>query len=222
MMMTGTIEMDPQAMRQAMVASQLRPNAVTDPRLVAAMATLPRERFLPEGAQAVAYRDTPIPIGAGRRANAPLATARLLNQAELLPTDRVLLIGAAGGYAAALLSELVADVVAVEEHPALVALARDALGGTDRVTLVQGSLANGHAVGQPYDVLIVDGAVEVLPGDLVAQLHPGARIVSGLADRGVTRLAAGRVTAGGYGLQPFADIECVVLPGFERAHGFRF
>ena len=132
-MMTGTIGADPQVMRQAMVASQIRTNAVTDPRLVAAMARVPRERFLPETARTAAYRDTSIPLGHGRWANMPLATARLLNEAELLSSDRVLLIGAAGGYAAALLAEIVAEVVAVEEHPALAALAREALAGLSTV-----------------------------------------------------------------------------------------
>ena len=213
---------DTQAMRMAMVSSQLRTNAVDDTRVVEAMATVPRELFMPEAARLAAYRDVAIPLGGGRSINTPLATGRLLTVADLQATDRVLLIGAAGGYAAALLAQMVAEVVAVEESASLADLARATLAEQQKVTLVEGPLAAGHPEGAPYDVLIVDGAVEVLPEFLVAQLKPGARIAAGLVDRGVTRLASGRTTASGYGLQPFADIECVVLPGFSRPRGFQF
>jgi protein-L-isoaspartate(D-aspartate) O-methyltransferase len=210
------------APRHAMVASQLRPNAVTDERIVAAMAAIPRERFLPADVRAIAYIDRSIPVGRGRGVNPPLATARLLTQAELEPQDRVLLIGASGGYAAAVLAEIVAHVTALESDPALVAIAREALMGVGNVDLAEGPLPQGWAVGAPYDVLVVDGAIEELPVGLVEQVRPGGRIVTGLAERGVTRLAAGRRTGGGFGLIAFADAECVVLPGFARPVAFRF
>jgi protein-L-isoaspartate(D-aspartate) O-methyltransferase len=213
---------DTQAMRMAMVSSQLRTNAVDDTRVVEAMATVPRELFMPEAARFAAYRDVAIPLGGGRSMNMPLATGRLLTVADLEATDRVLLIGAAGGYSAALLAHVVAEVVAVEESASLAGLARTTLAGQEKVTVVEGPLTAGHPEGAPYDVLIVDGAVEVLPETLVAQLKPGARIAAGLVDRGVTRLAFGRTSASGYGLQPFADIECVVLPGFSRPRSFQF
>ena len=213
---------DTQAMRMAMVSSQLRTNAVDDNRVVEAMATVPRELFMPEAARFAAYRDVAIPLGGGRSMNMPLATGRLLTVAELQATDRVLLIGAAGGYSAALLAQMVAEVVAVEESASLAGLARTALAGQEKITLIEGPLAAGYPDRAPYDVLIVDGAVEVLQESLVAQLKPGARIAAGLADRGVTRLAFGRTTASGYAVQPFADIECVVLPGFSRPRGFQF
>lgn len=210
------------AERHAMVSSQLRTNAVSDNRVVAAMASIPRERFLPPETAHIAYRDTAIPLGRARAANPPLATARLLTEAELTPADRVLLIGAAGGYAAAILAELVAEVTGVESDTALLALARDALAGVGNVTLVEAPLPGGHAAGGPYDLLFVDGAVEELLPALVEQVRPGGRVVTGLVERGVTRLAAGRRTAGGFGLHAFADSECVVLPGFARPQGFRF
>ena len=112
--MTSFDPAETRAMRHAMVTSQLRTNAVRDPRVVTAMASIPRERFLPPTARAVAYRDTAIPLGGGRHLNPPLATARLLTEAELLAEDRVLLVGAAGGYAAAVLAGLVAHVTALE------------------------------------------------------------------------------------------------------------
>lgn len=211
-----------EAMRHAMVASQLRTNAVNDVRIVEAMAVLPREDFLPEAHRAIAYRDTLLPLAGGRRHNSPLATGRLLTAAELRPTDKVLLIGAAGGYTAALLAGLVNAVVAVEVEPSLAALARTALAAYANVEPVEGPLAAGHAAEAPYDLLVVDGAVEEIPAALLDQLAPGARVVTGLLDRGVTRLATGRRTEGGFGLTDFADIECAVLPGFERLRTFQF
>ncbi|WP_374942277.1 protein-L-isoaspartate O-methyltransferase [Sphingomonas sp.] len=213
---------DHAAMRHAMVASQLRTNAVSDQRVVAAMATVPREDFLPVDARALAYRDAAIPLGRARWANLPMATGRLLTEAYLLPTDRVLLIGAAGGYAAAVLSGLVAHVVAVESDPVLAADARDALAGFANVTVVEGALDAGHAEAAPYDVLVVDGAIEMVPEALVAQVRADGRAVSGVVDHGVTRLAAGRRTGGGFALVPFADVECVVLPGFAAPKSFTF
>ncbi|MBN8807278.1 MAG: protein-L-isoaspartate O-methyltransferase [Sphingomonas sp.] len=209
------------AMRHAMVQSQLRTNAVNDPRVVTAMAKVPREKFVPAGVRALAYRDTAVAIGNGRSINVPIATGKLLTEAYLTPTDRVLLIGAAGGYTAAVLAELVASVVAVESDPDLAAHARTALAGTT-VTLVEGPLERGYAEGAPYDVLVIDGAIEQVPATLTTQLAPDGRIVTGLVERGVKRLASGRAIKGAFGLRAFADIDCVDLPGFASPRGFSF
>lgn len=209
-------------MRHSMVASQLRTTAVNDQRVVEAMATVPRERFVPGDALTNAYRDTPVPLGHGRAMNTPLAVGRLLTAAEVVPEDRVLLIGAATGYSAALLAAMGAVVTAVEEHPALVEMAREALEGVAGVTLVEAPLTAGAPDGAPYDLLVVDGAVERVPAALVEQLRPEGRIVAGLIERGVRRLASGRRSVGGAGLLAFADCDCVVLPGFEHPAAFRF
>lgn len=209
-------------MREAMVASQLRTNAVSDTRVVAAMARVPREDFMPETQRRLAYRDTAVPIAHGRAANLPMATGKLLTRAEIRASDRVLLIGAAGGYTAALLAELAASVVAVESDPALVAIARPALSAYANVELVEGDLTAGHASQAPYDLLVIDGAVEHVPDALIDQVKIGGRVVAGIADRGVTRLATGVRTAGGFGLTTFADIDCVPLPGFARPTAFTF
>jgi len=209
-------------MREAMVASQLRTNAVSDPRVVAAMARVPREEFLPETQRGLAYRDTAVPIAHGRAANLPIATGKLLTRADVRPTDHVLLIGAAGGYAAAVLAMLAKDVVAVESDPALVAIARKALAPYANVELIEGDLAAGAPAVAPYDLLVVDGAVQHLPQALIDQIKPGGRVVAGLDDNGVTRLAAGVRTDGGFGLASFADVDCVMLPGFARPRAFTF
>lgn len=219
--MTATAELPgSETARAAMVVSQLRTSGVSDARVVAAMAQVEREKFLPESQRGLAYRDRPLPLGNGRVQNPPLATGLLLTEARLQPQDKVLIVGAAGGYAAAVAAKLAAKVVAVESDPALAAAARTALDGV--AELVEAPLADGHAAGAPYDVLIVDGAVEELPAALAGQVAPGGRIVSGLVDRGVTRLASGVRSESGFGLNPFADIECAVLPGFEKPRGFKF
>lgn len=209
------------AMRDAMVVSQLRTSAVDDKRVIEAMARVPREDFVPNAVKSLAYRDTQLSLGNGRMHNTPLATGRLINEAAIQPGDRVLLIGAAGGYAAAVLSRLAATVVAVEEAP-LANDARGALGGFENVEIVEGALANGASGHEPFDVIMIDGAVEALPDALVEQAKDGARIVTGLVDRGVTRLAAGRRTAGGFGLFDFVDLDCAILPGFSAPREFKF
>lgn len=211
-----------EATRLAMVASQLRTNAVSDPRVVAAMAEVAREQFLPGVDGALAYRDGAVALGQGRKANLPLATGRLLTEAYLRSGDRVLLIGAAGGYAAAVLARIVTSVVAVESDAALAAHARTALAAVANVTVVEGALDAGHAADAPYDVLVVDGALPELPESLWSQVAIGGRIVTGLVDRGITRLASGVRAAGGAGLADFVDSDCVVLPGFDKPAKFVF
>lgn len=209
-------------MRHAMVASQLRTNAVSDQRILVAMNTLPREAFVPAEVRELAYRDTALPVAGGRAINLPMVTGRLLTEAYLEKGDRVLLIGAAGGYTAAILAQIVAEVVAVEQDAALAALAREALASMPNVRVVEAPLNAGHAEDAPYDVLIVDGAIQHVPDVLVGQVKTGGRVVTGLVEHGVIRLASGRKTDGGFGLTPFMDSDCVVLPGFATPQGFRF
>ncbi len=212
---------DFEAMRHAMVVSQLRTSAVSDPRVVDAMGDVPREAFVPSAQAALAYRDAPLPLGGGRAINPPLITGRLLVAADIRPTDRVLLIGAAMGYAAAVAARLAGSVVALEEDADLAGAARDAIADT-KVTVVEGPLKAGWAEGAPYDVIIIDGAIEEVPDAVAEQLAPGGRLATGLVDRGVTRLALGRRSGGGFGVVDFADLECVVLPGFARPKTFQF
>jgi protein-L-isoaspartate(D-aspartate) O-methyltransferase len=211
-----------ETMRHAMVASQLRTNNVSDARVVEAMARVPREEFVPDDVRALAYRDTGVSLGGGRMQNPPMATGRLLTEARIAPGDTVLLIGAAGGYTAAVLARLAATVVAVESDAALAAHARAALSGIANVALVEGPLGEGHEAGAPYDVIVVDGALEQLPEALVAQLAAGGRMATGLVERGVTRLAVGSKTASGFGLIDFADADSALLPGFARPKSFSF
>ena len=208
-------------MRRAMVASQLRTTGVNDPRVVAAMGEVPRERFVPEERRALAYADALVPLGDGRALNPPMALGRMLTEARLKGDERALVIGAATGYSAALLARLAGSVVALEEDAALLAFAKTALKGTG-AEIVKGPLAKGWPKGAPYDFILIDGAVEHVPRAIVEQAADGGRISLGLVDDGVTRLAIGRVVAGAFGMNVYADAAAAILPGFERPRVFSF
>jgi protein-L-isoaspartate(D-aspartate) O-methyltransferase len=208
-------------MRRAMVASQLRTTGTNDPRVLAAMGEVPRERFVPAGRAALAYADAVVPLKAGRDLNSPMALGRLLTEAGPAPADKALVVGAATGYAAAVVAGLVASVVAVEEDRELAAAARENLARSG-VRLVEGPLAQGSAEGAPYDLILIDGAVEFVPDALVAQLSDGGRLATALLEQGVTRLAIGRRAGDGFGLAAFADAAAAILPGFVRPRAFTF
>lgn len=209
------------AMRMAMVSNQLRTTAVNDARVVEAMRTVPRERFVPPARAALAYVDTLVPLGGGRYLNSAMATGRLLTAAELRPSDRALVVGAATGYGAAVLARLVASVVALEEDAALAAMTPADMG-FERVT---GPLPQGWAANAPYDFILIDGAVETIPHAIVEQLAAGGRLAAGLVTNGVTRLVIGRKAgqgSGAFGTIAFADAEAAPLPGFAPPPTFRF
>lgn len=210
------------AMRRAMVESQLRTSDVNDPVILEAVLAEPRELYVPEERRSAAYIDRAVPLANGRALNPPLATARLLAEAAPVAGEKVLLIGTATGYAAALLTRLGCEVVAVEEDEALLAHAKAALEGKSGLQLKAGSLKDGYQQGAPYDLLFVDGAVEELSEQLISQLRVDGRAVFASVERGVTRLCAGTRTAGGFGARTFADWEAVVLPGFARPKSFTF
>lgn len=204
-----------------MVASQLRTTGVNDPRVLAAMGTVSRERFVPEILAPVAYADAVVPLKDGRDLNTPMSTGKLLTEAAPQSEDQVLLIGAATGYSAAVLSRLVASVVAIEEDIDLAAQAKINLEGTG-VKLIEGPLSKGHARGGPYSLIFIDGAVEEVPDTIIKQLHDDGRLATGLNENGVQRLALGRRAGEGFGLAAFADAASAVLPGFLKPRGFSF
>ena len=208
-------------MRRAMVASQLRTTGVNDPRVIAAMGAVPRERFVPPERVAMAYADALVPLGQGRELNSPMALGRMLTVAGLAGTERALVIGAATGYSAAVLARLAGSVTALEQDPALAAFARTALAGTN-VGLVEGPLAQGHKAGAPYDFVLIDGAVEEVPQAIIDQVADGGEIALALAEQGVTRLCVGRVAGRAFGTICHSDAAAAVLPGFEKPRTFSF
>jgi len=220
-MATKLSETGAAAMRAAMIDSQLRTNDVIDPDVVAAMAAVPREAFVPAALSGVAYMDRAIALGDGRALNPPLVTGRLLVEAAVRPEMRVLLVGAATGYTAALLARLGAEVHAVEERADLIEAAR-AAAGDSAIAWTQGPLAAGAPKAAPFDRIVIEGAVDTLPDALVAQLAEGGRIVAARRDGSVTRLVQGVKAGGTVALRAFADMDVAPLPGFAAPKGFRF
>jgi protein-L-isoaspartate(D-aspartate) O-methyltransferase len=210
------------AMRRAMVDSQLRTNAVSDPRVTAAIESVAREEFVPADRRATAYVDRAIPLSATRSMNPPLVTARLIVEAGIAPTDKVLVVGAASGYAAAVVAGLANAVIALESDAALAGAAKTQLKGLPNVTVISGDLAKGHAKGAPYDVILVDGAIEQVPDALIRQLAENGRLAAAVIDGGVSRLSIGYKAGAGFGLDPIMDADAVALPGFAKPKAFSF
>lgn len=206
-------------MRRAMVVSQLRTTGVSDARVVSAMGSVPRERYVGPARTGLAYLDTPVPLGNGRALNPPMVIGRLLTEAQIVPGDKVLLIGAATGYTAAVLAVLGAEVGAVEEDADLIALGK-AVGGTAQ--WVEGPLVAGYAPGAPFSLVFIDGAVEEIPAAIIDQLADGGRLVGAIVQDGVVRLVSGVRAGKGFGTKAFADADAVRLPGFARPAAFTF
>ncbi len=203
--------------RRAMIDSQLRPQGVTDRGVLAAMASVERERFVPAGSRDFAYFDRPLKIGADRSMMPPAALGRLLSEAAPVAGEKALVVGAGTGYSAALLSAIGLNVVAIETDESLVGVAKDA-----GIEVAKGDLAKGHAKAAPYDFILLDGAVEQLPDTLLEQLVEGGRVAAALVDRGVSRLVVGRKVHGSVGLATIVDADVGRLPGFERPKAFTF
>ncbi len=215
-------EHDFSLMRTAMVASQLRPNGVTDPLVIRAFETVHREHFVPDERRRSAYVDIPIPLSNSRELNAPLPTARLINEAGLTGGDKVLLIGAATGYAASILAELNAEVTAVESDLSLFETLQNKVSALANITLVKAALAEGSGDKASFDVIVIDGAVEQVPEALFMQVKEGGMVLAGMIDHGITRLCAGYRHGDSLSMQPFLDIGVVHLPGFAPPSAFRF
>ena len=213
-----------EAMRAAMVDSQLRTVGVTEPRIVAALSAVPRERFVPEARRQIAYVDDAIEVAPGRFLNTPMAFGRLLAAAKIARGERVLLIGAATGYGAAVIALLAREVVAVEDDGALADTARARLAemGCVNVSIEAGPLAEGWTPGATYDVVFIDGAVARVPEALIAQLRDGGRFAAVVVTRGVGRIATGVKSGDGFGVTELAEVATPRLPGFEQPAEFKF
>jgi protein-L-isoaspartate(D-aspartate) O-methyltransferase len=214
--------------RTKMVDSQLRTESVTDNRLLAVMGEIARELFVPADQRLLAYIDRDIPLkeaGPGARAMMePAPLARLIQALDVGETDRVLVVGAGTGYSAAILARLAASVVALESDPALAAQATRNLAEIDasNVTIVVGPLESGHPAGAPYDVILLDGAIETLPGGLLDQLADGGRLAAVV---GYGRAATATLyTRSGddIGERPIFDADVPPLPGFRNPEVFVF
>ena len=208
--------------RENMVDSQVRPNHVHDTRVTAAMRVLPREAFAAAGP--LAYADTDLPLGGGRFMLNPMTVGRLAQVALEGYPAHILVIGAASGYLAAVLSLAGVEVVALEEETRLTNAALAAFA--PKVQAVHGRLDAGWPSGSPFDAIIIEGAVLEIPAVLAAQLSPGGRVVTILADDAAPvslgRAVVAEPVAGGWSAVPLFDCVARLLPQFTPAPAFSF
>lgn len=185
--------------RRAMIDSQLRTSGVNEPWVLARMNAVPREDFVPTEARPVAYIDRAVPLGGSAMLAAPLFHARLLAEAKPVQSDRVLVVDGGSGYLPALIEGLAGSVTVVTPDDAM----------------------KGGKKGD-YTLLLIDGAVEQLPEGIAKRLSEDARVVTGLIDNGVSRLAIGRKSGGTIALLPLAELGIPRLSAFDKPKAWSF
>lgn len=211
--------------RHNMVECQLRPSNITDERILGAMGAVPREVFVPERLRAVAYADEDIEVGGGRRLIEPLALAKLVQAAEVGAGERVLAVGCATGYAAAVLARLAAEVVVTQADEAGVGRIEAALRAFDGppvTTAVEPDLLRGHPGRAPYDAVLLLGAVAAAPLGLRDQLAEGGRLVAVVAQGRVGKLRVWTRVGEDLGERVVNDAQIPPLPVPAEAPGFSF
>ncbi len=186
--------------RRAMIDSQLRTSGVNAEWVLRRMAAVPREDFVPETARGFAYIDRAITLGNGRFLAAPVVQGMMLQEARPTDEDKALLVDGGSGYLAELVRPLVGSLEVVAPAEALAKTRKDG----------------------DFSLLLIDGAIEVLPDPLVRRLGDGARVVTGVAGDGITRLALGRKAAGAVALLPLAELGIPILPEFAAPKGWSF
>lgn len=182
--------MDTAELRRSMVERQIVDRGVRDQRVLAAMAAIPRERFVPSAAAHEAYEDHPLPIGEGQTISQPYVVALMAEAAAPGPQDRVLEVGTGSGYGAAVLGALAEHVVTIERHAPLATAAADALRacGVDNVRVVHGDGSLGWPAGAPYDTVVVTAGGDDVPPALLEQLADGGRLVMPVGPRAAQEL----------------------------------
>jgi protein-L-isoaspartate(D-aspartate) O-methyltransferase len=208
--------------RRRMVDGQLRPNKVTDPRLLDAMLDLPRERFLPPALRARAYIDDDVPLPGGRALMEPMVLARLAQLIRPRPAGRALVVGAGTGYGAAVLARMGAVVTAVEDDPALSAIAREALAAClppGAVRMAQDLPSDGES----FDAVLVEGEIPAVPARVSGLVAEGGRLaaVVGGGRRNGTAVLGQRI-GGAFTVTPAFDCAVAALPAFAAPARFVF
>ena len=210
--------------RRHMVDGQIRTADVTNPNLIAAMQTLPRELFAPPALANQAYSDGDLSLGQGRALLRPIVLGKLIQGADVRHGDRVLDVGCGTGYSAAVLAHMDAAVVALEEDADLAQRAEAALAGAGagQVTLVRGPLTAGWPAAAPYDLILLDGAIEVAPDALGRQLTPNGRLAAIFGRGPGAKAMIYRSIEGHLIGRPIFDAAAPPLPGFAAPPAFVF
>ncbi len=219
--------MDYAAARRHMVDSQILTNKVTDPRIIDAMAALPRESFVPENLRDISYVDEAIDLGDNRYLMEPMVTARLLQHAEPREDGLALVVGCASGYTAAVLAGMTSTVVVVENNKVMADKASETLSslGIDNVAIMEGALSEGYPKQAPYDLIVFDGAVPEVPQQIIDQLAEGGRLVAIIGGGDSRTMGNVIVMTRFHDAISSMDIfqaGTPMLPGFEHPGGFSF
>jgi protein-L-isoaspartate(D-aspartate) O-methyltransferase len=216
--------MDTAQARQAMVDRQVRPHDVNDLRILGSLLEIPRERFLDPSHAQIAYLDTEVPVStqSRRRLLKPIVFGKLLQAAGIKAGERVLDVGCATGYSAAVLARLAGTVVALEEDVALARAATSNLAGVANVNVVMGPLTAGWAQGAPYDVILLEGRSEVAPRPLCEQLADGGRLLAVIGSMPMGKATIYDRTGKHVTAQPLFDAGAALLPGFIKPPEFVF
>ena len=211
--------------RQNMVDCQLRTNKLVHPALISQFEEIPRERFVDESVQSIAYVDEDVAVGNGRYLVEPMVLARILQELSIGPADIVLDVGCGTGYSSAILSGLAATVVGLESDADLVARANDLLTdlAADNAIVVKGDLSEGYETQGPYDVILVGGAIASVPQALIDQLAEGGRLAAVINDgSGPGKAVLMLKRNGNVSQRVLFDASAPRLPGFEPREGFVF
>lgn len=213
------------AARFHMVEGQIRPNKVTDERLIEALMQVPREVFVPKASRGIAYVDQTLPVGQGRFLLEPMVFGRMLQEVVIEPTDVVLDVGCGTGYSTAVLARLAATVVGIESDGDLVQQATQALAtvGADNALAVEADLPGGYPAQGPYDVILVNGTVAEVPAALLDQLAPGGRLIAVvLGERGLGTVRLFQRYGNAVSSRALFESQPPLLPGFEPKPVFQF
>jgi protein-L-isoaspartate(D-aspartate) O-methyltransferase len=209
--------------RRHMVDGQVRTADVTDLRIISAMMEIPREQFVPPASAGLAYLDLDLPFGDGaRRLLKPMVFAKLIHAADIASSDRVLDVGCTTGYGAAVLARLAGQVTALEQDAGLAQVARTGLAAQSKVSVVSGPLTAGWPQSGPYDVIVLEGATEVVPQAYLSQLKEGGRLVCVLGSAPAAKAMLYCRSGDDLGGRPIFDATAAMLPGFVKAPAFAF
>ncbi len=208
--------------RLNMVESQVRPNGITDHRIIDIMAVVAREDFVPSERKPIAYLDEDVLLKAGIHGQAryliePMALARMVHLVTIKPSDSVLIVGAGTGYGTCVVASLAKTVVGLEADPQLAGEARANTASCSNVRIVEGVLNIGHAATGPYDVIIVEGRIVEIPDALFKQLKNEGRIVAAVGNGDVSKITLATLDDGHRSSRSSYDVSIAILPGFEVA-----
>ncbi|MBC6437101.1 MAG: protein-L-isoaspartate O-methyltransferase [Rhodobacteraceae bacterium] len=215
---------DTATLRRTMVDTQVRPSDVTKFPIIEAMLSVPREVYMPDGKEGLAYIGAHVGLAPGRVILDPRVFAKMLDAVDIGQGDLVLDLGCGMGYSTAILARMAQAVIAVEEVADWAAEAESLLGdqGVDNAVVIKAPLAEGGARHGPYDAIVLNGAVARIPAAIAGQLKTGGRIVALFMDGALGECRVGHKSGARITWRMAFNATAPVLPGFEVTPGFAF